>query len=141
VRSLPDRRWLLLGGIGATLLVALIVGVLAVTMFGQSGPEDTANQLCTDLKAQDYTSAFNLLSATLRGKTTAPQFAAVGQSADRVYGKVKDCGISSMVNVQGDQAMLTMSITRNTTTTGQVALVKEDGGWKVNQVQGNLQIV
>ncbi|HEX6122773.1 MAG TPA: hypothetical protein VFY89_06420, partial [Ktedonobacterales bacterium] len=106
---------------------------------------DAAAQFCGNLKAQNYDSAYSMLSSKLRGQYTSAQYRAASAQLDAAEGRVTACGTASgsgsyNYSLGGSKAAVTAAITREKlgALRGGVHLVNEAGGWKVDALDTSL---
>lgn len=138
-------RWLI--PVIAVLLLLVAGGVVyAVGQNALQEPMNTANAFCNDLKAQKYSDAYSLLSPGYQARVSSKDFAQISQLHDQLDGKVKQCGLAGLqnnggftLNLNPQSASLNAQITRKETYTGTVALVKQNGNWKIDAVADALQ--
>jgi hypothetical protein len=135
--------WITLGVVAALILVGGGAGIYALAQF--SAPAAAATQFCGDLKAQNYDSAYAVLSAKLKASYSSDQFRLASTTLDAAEGKVTACGAASGANAYNyslgsNHATVTASITRATQgpLQGGVHLVSEGGAWKVDAMDTTL---
>lgn len=95
----PQKRsnktlWIILGVVGGVLLLACVsCAGLAIWGFSQvaNSPIFVATEFCADEQAQNYNSAYNLLSSNLQGQISQTQFVQDNQNADSASGTVSAC--------------------------------------------------
>lgn len=133
----------------ALVIVALgaIVGVVYV--IGKNALQEPMNvtaTFCGDMKAQNYTDAYKLLSSGYQAHVTSQQFTEASQVHDQLDGKVKDCGLAALqnnggfnLNLSPQNASFNAQITRNRAYTGSVSLVNQNGTWKIDAIDDSLQ--
>ena len=108
-------------------------------------PLQAAQSFCDDLKRQDYTAAYSLLSATYQGQVTQMQFTQGSQLHDQIDGKVQNCAPASNNNFSFNlgngptTASFSATVTRNKAFTGKISMVKQGGAWKVDALDPSLQ--
>ncbi|HEX6121928.1 MAG TPA: NTF2-like N-terminal transpeptidase domain-containing protein [Ktedonobacterales bacterium] len=141
--------WITLGVIGGLLVLccAAGIGLFVFATVQAAKPIAAATNFCDDLKAQDYTAAYGMLSTDYQGKVTADQFTQASQLHDQIDGKVKKCGLLASGNsstsfnfdFNNNTAKLSAQTTRNKTFTGTIALVKQGDDWKIDNIDPSLQ--
>lgn len=101
---------------------------------------------CNDMKTQNYTGAYSLLSSGYQAHVTSQQFTEASQLHDQLDGKVKDCGLAAVqsnagfnLNLNPQNASFNAQIMRNRAYTGSVSLVKQSGNWKIDTIDDSLQ--
>jgi flagellar basal body-associated protein FliL len=108
-------------------------------------PLQAAQNFCNDLKTQDYSSAYNMLSTTYQGQVTQTQFTQGSQLHDQIDGKVQSCPLASNSNFSFNlgngptTASFNATVTRNKTFTGKISMIKEGSAWKVDALDQSLQ--
>jgi len=135
--------WITLAVVGALVIVGGGGGVFALSLYGQ--PAAAATQFCGDLKAQNYDSAYGMLSAKLKTQLTSDQFRLGNTQLDNAEGKVTACGAASgsgsyNYSLGSNKATVVAVVTRATqgSLQGGVHLVNESGGWKVDALDTSL---
>jgi hypothetical protein len=144
-----SRRGLLIGLSVAVVLVLLLVGGAVVLMAYQSSeaaiPVAAANDYCQDLKAQNYTGAYAMLSSAYKAAINQTQYTQANSLHDQLDGKIKDCSVESApaagfsLTINNTAADLSAKITRNKAFAGGISLIKEGDTWKINAVDESLQ--
>ncbi len=134
--------WITLGTVAALLVVGGGAGAFALIQY--TAPAAAAGQFCGDLKAQNYDSAYDMLSANLRLTYSKDQFHQANGVLDVAEGKVTACGAASGsgaydYSLGGSKATVTAVITRATqgNLQGKLQLVNESG-WKVDAMETSL---
>ncbi|HEX6817778.1 MAG TPA: hypothetical protein VF120_05340 [Ktedonobacterales bacterium] len=88
------RLLITLAVIGALLVLGGgAAGVFALVQYGQPGA--AAGQFCQDLKAQNFDTAYTLLSPALADRYSRDQFHQLNEALDSVEGNVTACGTPS----------------------------------------------
>ena len=142
----PKRslRWLWI-----TLAIVLVVGLLLggggfFAFTNYTAPAVAAGKYCGYLKAQNYDSAYGMLSSKLKSAYTADQFRQASAALDHAEGKVTACGAGTGSNAYkytlfGNTATVQSKITREQIgdLEGPLDLVNQDG-WKVNSLNASL---
>ncbi|MGH2515389.1 MAG: hypothetical protein ACRDHP_07015 [Ktedonobacterales bacterium] len=131
------------------ILVLVLLGAGGVFVYAQSvrgAITAAAQSFCTDLKTQNYTGAYALLSSGYQTKVTQPQFLQAGQLHDAIDGKVQGCsatdsggGLSALLQLGSTTVTFPAQITRNKPFTGDMTLVNQGGAWKVDAIDTSLQ--
>jgi hypothetical protein len=134
--------WITLGTIAALLVVGGGAGAFALIQY--TAPAAAAGQFCNYLKAQNYGSAYGMLSANLKKAYTSEQFHTGNAALDAAEGKVTACGAASGsgsydYSLGGSKATVKAAITRETqgSLQGNLQLVNESG-WKVDVMETSL---
>jgi hypothetical protein len=135
--------WIVLGILAA---VVLLVAGSAAYAYGQyTAPGDAANSFCSDLKTQNYTRAYEQLSARQRAQFARDQFVQGSALLDRLEGKVTSCQLVNTggaygYSLGGSSAALTTVINREIAGAleGTVHLKNENGAWKVDGLDTSL---
>jgi hypothetical protein len=118
----------------------------AAYAFGQyTAPGNAADSFCADLKTQNYTLAYEQLSARQQAQFTRDQFVRGSTLLDRLEGTVTSCQLVNTggaygYSLGGSSAALTTVIHRETAGTlhGVVHLKNENGVWKVDGLDTSL---
>jgi hypothetical protein len=139
-RKSRRKLWITLAVIAALLVVTGGgVGFAAVQYFA---PSAMAGVFCGNLKAQNYTAAYQLLDSAMKSQFSGDQFTQDAQTLDRAEGAVLDCKGTAAYHhsLGGSTAAMGLAITRATagTFTGTVRLVNEAGSWKVDGLDTSL---
>ncbi len=134
--------WITLGVVAALLVAGGAAGAYALVQY--SAPAAAASQFCSDLKTQNYDSAYGMLSAKLQATYTSPQFHTANGVLDAAEGKVTACGAASGsgaydYSLGASKATVVAVITRETqgSLQGKVQLANESG-WKVDALDTSL---
>lgn len=130
-------------------VVLLLLGAGGVFAYAQSvrgAITAAAQSFCTDLKAQNYTGAYGMLSSGYQAKVTQQQFTQASQLHDQIDGKVQGCsagagggGLDALLQLGSTSVTFPAQITRNKTLTGDMTLINQNGAWKVNAIDTSLQ--
>jgi len=137
--------WITLGALAGLLVVGGGAGAFALAQY--NAPAGAASQFCTDLKTQDYNSAYTILSAKLKAAYNSDQFHQANGALDAAEGKVTACGAASGsgsydYSLGGSTATVTAVVTRdkqgNLNLQGGIHLVNESDGWKVDRLDTSL---
>ncbi|HEY7020078.1 MAG TPA: hypothetical protein VH349_03105 [Ktedonobacterales bacterium] len=142
----PKRslRWLWI-----TLAIVLVVGLLLggggfFAFTNYTAPATAAGKYCGYLKAQNYDSAYGMLSSKLKEQYTSDQFRQASAALDHAEGNVTACGAGTGSNAYkytlfGNTATVQAKITRAQLgdLEGPLDLVNQDG-WKVNSLSAAL---
>jgi hypothetical protein len=117
-------------------------GFFAFTNY--TAPAAAAGKYCGYLKAQNYDSAYGMLSSKLRGQYTSEQFRQASAALDHAEGNVTACGAGTGSNAYkytlfGNTATVQAKITRAQLgdLEGPLDLVNQDG-WKVDSLSASL---
>jgi hypothetical protein len=132
-------------GPGTWIVIALIALVLlggggfAIYTFVLHGgvgqdPASVLNAYCGDLKNNDFTSAYQLLSKNAQKQTTQQEFQLGGQLTSGAIGGFKSCAVSN-VHTSGSQATGQVTLTggNGKSLTETDSLVLENGAWKLDK--------
>lgn len=142
-RSVLGNRPLVVLGILAVLLLGGIAAGVAFAASQANQPGLVLTRYCTDLTQQKYSDAYTLLSSGARAQASSDQWAQDAQVHDQVDGAVKSCMVSHAnggpLTFASAGASATLTIARNKTATGQVALAHQVDGWKLDQFAAPLQ--
>ena len=57
-------------------------------------PVAVANAFCQDMKTQNYTGAYSLLSSAYKADVSQADYIQANQLHDQLDGKIKDCGVA-----------------------------------------------
>ena len=122
----PRRRWVWIGLI--VLIILGLAGGAAAVYFTRATPEKTIDAYCNALRGQDYTTAYALLSSSLRRAGPERDFAARQQAV----GHTTICTHDS-ANVTGNNATdnLTM-VSGGQSYAGIISLISENGNWRIS---------
>ncbi|HEX6817777.1 MAG TPA: hypothetical protein VF120_05335 [Ktedonobacterales bacterium] len=143
----PKKRslkwlWITLAVVAALLIVGGGGAIFALVQYAQ--PAAAAGTFCGDLKAQNYTAAYNMLSAKMQAAYNSTAFAQGNAALDAAEGKVTACGAASgssayQYSLGGSTATLTATLTREKqgSLQGGVHLVNQSG-WKVDGLDTSL---
>lgn len=154
-RESPRRShrgvWITLGSIlGVLVLACGLLGYFVVLPILQQDAEISAaavaaSNFCSDLKAQNYSAAYDMFTAHYQTTAPKPQFLQESALRDQIGGNVTDCPIpNSGPNVSAGTNMVTLyvSVTRAkaspATTSGSMTLVKQSGVWKLDKIDDTL---
>jgi hypothetical protein len=122
----------------------LIVKPLLDKAAALDGAARTATAFCTDLKAQDYASAYGELSSGYQASLAQTQFTQAAKLHDQIDGPVTACGVPRQADAHGvsvtDRAVtLPATIARKKTASGAITLVKQGSAWRLDKVDAALQ--
>jgi hypothetical protein len=142
--------WTVLGTIAALVIVACVAcgGLFAYGIAQAKQPLDAAGQFCNALKAQNYSSAYTMLSTGYQNQVTQEQFVQASQLHDQIDGPVQSCGLANtsansstnfQFNLNQNTATFNVQIVRNKSYTGSVSMVKQGSAWKVDKIDPALQ--
>ncbi len=121
------RRWLWVALI-ILVILGLAGGASAVYFFTRATPEKTIDAYCNALRGQDYSSAYSMLSSSLRKSSTEAEFAAKQQAV----GHTTICTHDS-ANVTGNIATDNLTVVAGGQSfAGIISLVSESGNWKIS---------
>ena len=131
------------------ILVLLVLGAGGLYLYAQSfegAIAAAAQRFCSDLKAQNYSGAYGLLSTGYQAKVMPQQFTQAGQLHDQIDGKVQSCsasggssGLGALLQLGDTSVTFAAQITRNKTFSGDMTLVNQGGAWKVDALDESLQ--
>lgn len=128
--------WITLAIVGGLAILGGGGGIFALSLYGAPGA--AATQFCSYLKAQNYDSAYGMLSTRLKGQYPADQFHTVNAQLDTAEGRVTACAQASGggaydYRLGGSMATVVAAITRakQGNLQGGMHLVNESG-WKVD---------
>ena len=147
-RKSRRKLWITCGVIAAVVLLACagVGGLFAYATVQAAQPLTAAQTFCTDLKKQDYTAAYGMLSTAYKGRVTEDQFTQASKLHDQVDGKVTACGLPQgrsntnfNFNLNQNTATFNVDVTRRHLVSGSVTMVKENGAWKVDSLDSTLQ--
>jgi len=117
-------------------------GYFAFTNY--TAPATAAGNYCGYLKAQNYDSAYGMLSSKLKGQYTSEQFRQASAALDHAEGNVTACGAGTGSNAYkytlfSNTATVQAKITREQLgdLEGPLGLVNQDG-WKVDSLDASL---
>jgi hypothetical protein len=122
-------RWVLIAGAAVVIIVVAVVGFLFVRV---RGPLDAANGYFGDLRARDYSGAYDRLCRPTRTAVSPDAFVAVMRPRLAGVFRIDDFAASPRVDVDGDRAEVDLSVTYRGAGSADVTvpLEKEDGEWK-----------
>jgi hypothetical protein len=141
----PKRslRWLWIT-LAIILTLSLLGGGALYAFTNYTAPATAAAKYCDYLKAQNYDSAYAMLSAKFQAKYTSDQFRQANTALDIAEGKVTACGAGSGSNAYkytlfGKTATVLATTTRQKQglLQGELGLVNSDG-WKINSIATSL---
>ena len=128
--------WITLGVVAA-LLVVTCAGI-GVGIVQYTAPAAAAGFFCGNLKAQNYTASYTLLSSSMRAHETPAQFAEANADLDRTEGALTSCkaatGANSYAYSLGGSSATAVLVTQRAnggSFQGAVHLLNEGGSWKV----------
>ena len=107
-------------------------------------PVQAAQAFCRDLKSQNDSAAYALLASGYQSQVTMTQFVQASQLQDQVDGKIRACptatgpGIDLSFSSPRDHQSFLITILRNKPLRGHIALVRENGVWKVEGLEQSL---
>ncbi|MGH2498138.1 MAG: FHA domain-containing protein [Ktedonobacteraceae bacterium] len=138
VSALPARRsrrrWLWIG-----LIIVVILGIAggaAIVFFTRATPDKTLDTYCNALRGQDYNSAYNMLSSSLRSASTGAEFAAKQQAV----GRTTICTHDS-ANVTGNEATSNLTlVSGGLSYAGIISLTSINGDWKISVLLSSPQL-
>jgi hypothetical protein len=141
------RLWITLGVIAGVLVLACGgIGFVFFTAFQEAlKPVTVATTFCNDLKAQNYTTAYDLLSSNAQGQVSRDLFVQGAQLQDQVDGTVKSCGpvtgsgADTKIDVNAGKASLKATVQRNQAFIGHILLIKQGSDWKIDDIDASLQ--
>jgi FHA domain len=115
-------------GLGLVAVIALSVGGYLL-FFTRSTPEKTLDTYCSALLGQDYLTAYNQLSPSLRNAETESQFASLLEE----QGKLNSC-VHGSASVNGSTASVNLRMNASANQTNSVVTLVQDTGsnWKIS---------
>jgi hypothetical protein len=132
-------RWVWLS-LSVVLVLGLLLGGGLFTFVNYTAPAAAAAAYCSYLKAQNYGSAYDMLSSQLQSHYSAEQFRQASAALDTAEGKVTSCGVASgshayQYTLFGATATVLATMTREKQglLQGEARLVN-DHGWKVDAI-------
>lgn len=137
----PKRslRWVWIA-LSVVVILGLLLGGGLFAFANYTAPAAAAGAYCNYLKAQNYDSAYDMLSLQLHSHYSAEQFRQASIALDSAEGKVAACGVGSGSNAYkymlfGNTATVLATTTREKQglLQGEVRLVN-DHGWKVDSI-------
>ena len=141
------RLWITLGVIAGVLVLAC--GGIGFVFFSAIQealkPVTVATTFCNDLKAQNYTTAYDLLSSNAQGQVSRDLFVQAAQLQDQIDGTVKSCApvtgssANTKIDVNAGKASLKATVQRNQAFTGNILLIKQGSDWKIDDIDASLQ--
>ena len=140
------RRGLWITLIVLALVLALAGGAGTFTFIQYRAPQDTALRFCSALQHQEYLSAYDLLSTSLKEQYTQQVFTDAASTLDAVEGRVTRCAQSASDNAYshalfGDTATFEIDVYIATASGGKVTapttlyFVWEGQDWKIDDFQ------
>lgn len=139
------------GGIGVALYIGANKAADAVKSTGQASLASAqVVLLCTAFEAQDYNSAYQLLSTAEQGRVGTPdQFAQRADAQDTSAGTVVGCQPTdspplASISSDGKSATLKIAVQRSDqtgTSSGTVRLVLENDTWKIDGADSALKLL
>lgn len=121
------RRWIWVALI-ILVILGLAGGATAVYFFTRATPEKTVDAFCNALRGQDYTSAYAMLSSSLRKSSTEAEFAARQQAVGHVTICTRD-GANVTGNIATDNITV---VSGGQSFAGIISLISENGDWKIS---------
>jgi hypothetical protein len=109
-----NRRRMILLGVGALAIVALIAGIIfaAAKQFAPNAtPQDAAQGYCQAIKAHNYTQAYSYFASALQSAVPRAAYAPAAQQVDAVQGSVTACSFGK-TTITGTTATLPATVTR-----------------------------
>jgi hypothetical protein len=107
-------------------------------------PVQAAQAFCRDLQSHNDSAAYTLLASGYQSQVTMTQFVQASQLQDQVDGKIRACptatgpGIDLSFGSPRDHQSFLVTIVRNKPLRGHIALVRENGVWKVEGLEQSL---
>lgn len=142
-RGPPKWLWFVIAGVVAALVLVGGGGAFALSLYGQ--PAAAAVQLCGDLKAQNYDSAYALLSSRLQGQYSSTDFHQAATQLDTAEGKVTSCAQAQGANSYSfsfgsSTATVVAVLTRATqgSLQGSIHMLNQNGKWTVDALDTSL---
>ncbi len=139
---------IVVGVIAGVLILSCVAVILLVASVGRQignyvAPLAAVSQFCQDEQAQDYSSAYQLLSSSVRQRYTPDQFVSYSQNRDTAYGQVTNCRVISgtQTDVTATSATFSLSVTLGGgENVGPVTVVKDGGQWYIDSADPPLQL-
>jgi hypothetical protein len=123
---------------GACVVGATALAASGLWLQGQLGdPATTAQNFYGALHQQDYARAYTYLSSGARQRTQQPAFVAQYSELDAIAGVVESYSITSDSASTTGATVAASVVRRGDTTRAQtqtLTLVKESGGWRIDQI-------
>lgn len=140
---------LICGGVGIAVYIgAQTAGAALQTKAQQLAATGIATAFCGDFVAQQYTSAYQLLSKAEQSRVGTPdQFATHAGALDTSDGSVTGCEPDTnnpLAMINGNNATVQFTVQRSNqtgTATGTIRLVHEDNTWKVDGADSSLTLL
>lgn len=140
-RSKLNRRQILLlatGAGGLFIIVAIVATLVLNSLFVQTvgSPSGTIQDFYTQLKAGDYTHAFNQLAPATKASRTQVDFVNYYKQIDTLNGPITKFTVTNL-KIDGTHATATVTATRNNDqrlAVDQIRLVLIDGTWYMESI-------
>lgn len=135
--QLPTRwgLWIILGTIGALVLIAGLVLFVVKVSVNSPKPTSTLNAFCDALKSGDYQTAYNQFSSGVQSQIAEAQFAAAYVDASSLgLGKITNCTVSN-VNDAAGSGTISITFASGNTVVYDDTFVNQSGPWKINSQQ------
>jgi len=152
----PERQsrttlWVILSILGVLAVVACAACAFLFVMFGQlaqkvAQPAVVTVDFCQDLRTQNYTAAYDLLSSDLQQQVSEDDFVRVNQTHDASDGTVTECTVSSTggdAQIGDGSVTLPLSVARGTSApvTGDITLTQSGTTWRISAIDQRLGLL
>ncbi len=148
-RPMLTRRqtiWLAVGGAVLVAIIATVVTLVIGALFVQntlSGPETTLDTYYSDLRNQNYGSAYAQLSTTAQHAQSESAFTAYYQQLDLISGTITSFSIDAE-STNGSAGSAKVSFTRSNdshhVTIDHVTLTLVNGTWQISGIVSRTQV-
>ncbi|MGE5334512.1 MAG: hypothetical protein ACM3N4_07420, partial [Nitrososphaerota archaeon] len=156
-----NKGWIIGCGIAAVVLLLVCGGVVVALYIGANraatavssaangaAASTQAALFCTDYMAQEYGSAYTLLSSAEQGRVSQSQFTTSAAALDTSDGQVATCDVDpnhplASVSSDGKSATVKVQVARGDNAnlvTGTITLVYENSEWKIDSADGSLKL-
>jgi hypothetical protein len=152
----PERQshttlWVILGILGALATVACVACAFLFVGLGQfvqkaAQPAIVTVDFCQDLRTQNYTAAYGLLTSGLQQQVTEDAFVKANQAHDASDGTVTQCSVSSgSSHVQFGDGSVTLPLTvargAGAPVTGNITLTQSGTTWRISAIDPGLGLL
>jgi hypothetical protein len=141
-RKSNKRLWWIIGGAVGAFLILVVVGIilLVTTLLHTGGPaRDASVAYFAAVKAHDWPTAYDKLSASLQATTKPADLQATWTRREQANGPIDHFNVTN-TNVNNTNGKVTATVTgtlvyaSGTSDPKVVTLVKENGNWKLSQL-------